>query len=253
MNSVLVSLSAFLAIFCSALIGLWAAPRLPEPHLNSETRTAVSVSMAVVGTLAALVLGLMISSASTSFRARTDAVESLAVDIIKLNRALQRYGPEAASARDTLQAYAQSKIHELSDRIEGAGLGLGALHILETINDQVLALRPNNDRERHIQGNALQLIDAISNARWLLVEKNSLAVPPQFMALLIFWLSLLFASFGLFAPRNTTVIITLLLCAVAISGGILMILELGNPTRGLIQPSVAPLNMAIGEIAPGGN
>ena len=64
----------FIAIALGALTGLWLARYLPEAHLSSESRTAVSVSMAVVGSLAALVMGLLISSASSSFNAKTDAL-----------------------------------------------------------------------------------------------------------------------------------------------------------------------------------
>jgi hypothetical protein len=252
MNSVLVSLAAFVAIFGSALGGVWLASRLPEPHLSAETRTAVSVSMAVVGTMAALVLSLMITNASTSFRTRTDAIESLAVNIIKLDRTLQRYGARAASVRATLHDYAAAKTRELSDNALASGLGLGTLHTLETVNDQILALVPADDREKQIETRALELVNAISEARWLLVEKTSVAVPPAFLVLLIFWLALLFVSFGLFAPRNGTIVIILLLCALAISGGILVILELGSPTRGLIRVSIDPMYTAIRQIEAGG-
>ncbi len=249
MSSVFVSLFAFCAIFFGALAAVWVARRLPEPHLGSETRTAVSVSMAVVGTLAALVLSLMLSSAGTSFTARTTAIQTLAVDIIKLDRALQRYGPEAAPIREALRRYARAKADELSDRGQDGGLAIENLHQLETISDQVIGLRPADERGHRVQTQALQIIDEMVDARWLLVERSGLAVPLPFLVLLIFWLSLLFASFGLFAPRNTTVVLALLLCALAISGGILMILELGAPTRGLIRPSVAPIVTAIQQLA----
>ena len=249
MNSVFFSLFAFCAIFFGALAAVWVARRLPEPHLTSETRTAVSVSMAVVGTLAALVLSLMLSSAGTSFNARTTAIKTLAVDIIKLDRALQRYGPEAAPIREALRRYARAKTEELSHRGQDGDLGIDNLHRLETISDQVVGLGPADERGQRVQAQTLRIIDEMVDARWLLTERSSLAVPLPFLILLIFWLSLLFASFGLFAPRNTTVVLALLLCALAISGGILMILELGAPTRGLIRPSVAPMVTAIQQLA----
>jgi len=56
-----------------------------------------------LGTLAALVISLMISTANTAFSARTNAITTLAIDIVKLNRVLVRYGPDAASIRDELR------------------------------------------------------------------------------------------------------------------------------------------------------
>ena len=247
MYPLLISLCAFLAIFGGALAGVWLANRLPEPHLTNETRTAVSVSMAVVGPLAALVLSLMITNASTSFSARKGAIENLAVNIIRLDRALMRYGEQSAPVRATLRTYADAKARELSRR-SSTGLELQNLRLLESLSDQILAFKIADDRERQIEFQALKLVDAMSEARWLLAKKTDIAVPPAFLVLLIFWLSLLFASFGLFAPKNATVIVILLLCAIAISGGVFMILELGSSTRGLVRPSVEPMNIAISEI-----
>ena len=249
MTSVYISLLAFCCIFLGALAGVWIARRLPEPHLTSETRTAVSVSMAVVGTLAALVLSLMLSSAGASFTARSTAIQTLAVDVIKLDRALQRYGPDASAAREALRSYARAKTEELSQPYPADRLGLDNLQRLETLSDRIVDYHPVDERGRRVQIQALRLIDGMADARWLLVERSGLAVPFPFLVLLIVWLSLLFASFGLFAPRNTTVVLALLLCALAISGGILMILELGAPTRGLVRPSVAPMVIAVEELA----
>lgn len=251
MSAVWISLASFLAIFCSALAGVAVAQHLPEPHLSAETRTAVSVSMAVVGTLAALVLGLMITSASNSFKQRADAIDSLAINIVKLDRILLRYGPQVHDIRVTLKAYAENKVSQLSNPLSSEGGDIQTLKELEAIEDQISNLTPTTERERQIVARALAITQAISEARWLLVEKTGIAVPPAFLILLIFWLALLFASFGLFAPKNATVIIVLLLCALAISGGVLMILELGTPTSGLIRVSIEPMHAAIAEIGSG--
>jgi hypothetical protein len=245
MSSVLASLFTFIAVFCGAMIGIVLSGRLPAHHMSPETRTVVSVSMAVVGTLSALVIGLMISTASAAFNERTNAIEALAVDIVKLDRTLLRFGADAGSIRKELRNYAQAKIEELSHPPRMGDLSIANLANLETITDQVAALGPADARGRQIQGQALELLRAIADARWLLVEKSGVTMPAPFLLLVIFWLTLLFASFGLFAPNNGTVIGILFLCAMAISGGIFMILELGAPTRGLVRASVAPLTYAV--------
>jgi ABC-type amino acid transport system permease subunit len=250
MTSITTGIAAFLAIFGGALLGLTGARLLPDHHLGSETRTAVSVSMAVVGTLSALVIGLLISTASTSFSARTHAIGNLAVDMVRLNRSLVRYGPEADAIRDSLRTYAQAKIGELGTGVGRDEMGMQTLAMLETISDRVVDLHPADDRQRHIQEQSLQLISSISDARWLLIENDKSAVPVPFLVLLIFWLAILFASFGLFAPRNATALAALFLCSVAVAGGIFMILELAAPTEGVIRPSLDPIRAAIGELAP---
>jgi hypothetical protein len=159
MDSVVTSILAFIAIFFSALNGIWLARRLPGQHLSSASRTAVSVSMAVVGTLTALVMGLLISNASSSFAARTDAIHALAIDIIRLDRSLQHYGPEAHSIRETLQSYAQAKIQALGDQSDVSGLDLSSLEKFEAMNSQMLELQPSNGRERQILAQTIRLID----------------------------------------------------------------------------------------------
>ena len=67
--------------------------------------------------------------------------------------------------------------------------------------------------------------------------------------LLIFWLALVFASFGLFAPANATTMVVLFLCCIAISGGIVLIAELDNPLSGLVQVSSEPMRKALVELA----
>lgn len=245
MSSVLAGLFTFIAVFCGAMIGIVLSGRLPAHHMSPETRNAVSVSMAVVGTLSALVIGLMISTASTAFNDRTNAIEALAVDIVKLDRALLRFGPDAAFIRGELRSYAQAKVQELSNPPKVGDLSIAKLVNLETIDDHVTNLQPGDARGRQIQQQALQLLGAIADARWLLVEKSGVTMPAPFLLLVIFWLTLLFASFGLFAPNNATVVAILFLCALAIAGGIFMILELGAPTRGWVRASVAPLHYAI--------
>jgi hypothetical protein len=63
---------------------------LPQPHLNDETKTLISASMAVVGTLSALVLGLLLSTASSSFATRNQEVLQISANSIRLDRLLRR-------------------------------------------------------------------------------------------------------------------------------------------------------------------
>jgi hypothetical protein len=243
MNELSISVITFFAIFLSSVGGITLAQRLPRPHRGEETRIAVSVSMAIVGTLTALMLSLMLNSANTAFHAREDAVETLAVSIVRLDHELMNYGSLAQPIRSELRRYAAVKVRQLSDS-QSLGENSEALELVETIQGQVSDLPTASDHERRLVGQALDDVKAISDARWFLAEKTGSIEPSSLLILLIFWLALLFASFGLFAPRNGTVVIALLMCALAIAGGLFMILELGTPTSGLIRISVEPLRKA---------
>ena len=69
-----------------------------------------------------------------------------------------------------------------------------------------------------------------------------------FLVVVVFWLCIIFASFGLYAPRNATVIATLCVCALSVSGAIFLILELDRPFEGIVRISNAPLQHAIAQL-----
>src|SRR6266571_1919387 len=113
MIHLVIGLISFAAIFAGALIGLFARRRLPGHHLSSETQSAITVSVAVLGTLSALVLGLMITAANSSFSVRSEEVRELSLQLIRMDRNLRRYGPEAAGGRTKLREWAIAKTQQL--------------------------------------------------------------------------------------------------------------------------------------------
>jgi len=246
MDYSLIGLISFVAIFGGALLGMFAARALPEHHLSSETRTAVSVSVAIVGTLSALVLGLMISTASSSFSAQSSEVTTISVNLVRMDRMLQRYGQEADAARAKLRTYAAAKTQELFPAAgKPSQTDEATVEMLETLQDAILSLSPTDEMQRWLRSQALTLSDGLLQARWLLVQHAGSSIPLPFLVLLIFWLTIVFASFGLFAPFNSTAIAALCLCSMAVSGGITMILELDSPFSGLVRVSNEPMRHAL--------
>lgn len=204
---------------------------------------------AIVGTLSALVIGLMISTANNSFSTRSSEVSRIAVDIVRLNRVMQRYGPEADDARVKLRTYAEAKMQELFPAAgEQSASTEATVRMMEATQESILLLVPTDPRQRWLRSQALTLSDDVLQARWLLAEQRASNIPMPFLILLIFWLSLVFASFGLFAPRNATTIVVFCLCSVAVSGGVTMILELDSPFSGLVHVSGEPMRQALAEI-----
>ena len=249
MNHIAIGLLAFAAIFGGAVIGNFAARALPEHHLSNESRNAITVSAAIVGTLSALVIGLMISTANASFSMRSNEVSKIAVDIVRIDRLLQRYGPEAQDARAQLQGYARAKIQELFPPDGQPPRSADAtVRLLESTQDSIIALDARDPRQRWLRSQALTLSDDVLEARWQLAEQRASNIPKPFLVLLVFWLSLVFASFGLFAPRNATTVAAFCLCSIAVAGGITMILELDSPYSGLVHISGEPMRQALAEL-----
>src|SRR5438270_14056010 len=109
MIHVVIGLISSAAIFSGALIGLFVRRRLPRHHLNAETQSVVTVSVAVIGTLSALVLGLMISAANSSFSTRTDEVRELSLQLIRMDRNLRSYCGEPEDGRLKPHTWASDK------------------------------------------------------------------------------------------------------------------------------------------------
>ena len=242
-------LVSFAAIFGGAVIGLFVRQRLPGHHLNSETQSLITVSVAVIGTLSALVLGLMISAANSSFSKRSDEVRSLSLQVIRIERNLRRYGPDADDARAKLHAWANIKLEQLTPKKgQTPPSPQQGIETLESVQDALLVLKPSDERQKYLHTLCLTLSSNLIYERWALEQHASHSVPLPFLVLLIFWLAIVFASFGLFAPANPTAIVSLFLCSVAVCGGIYLIEELDNPLSGLIHVPLDSMQKALFEL-----
>lgn len=249
MPHIFIGLISFGAIFGGAIIGLIAANRLPKHHLSSETQSAVTISVAVIGTLSALVLGLMITAANGSFSARSDELRQLSLQLIRMDRNLRRYGPEAEDARAKLRTWAIAKTQELfPEKGQSRPENHTTIEMLEAVQDAVLVLTPKDERQKYLRTLCLTLSSTMIQARWSLEQRIGHSIPVPFLILLIFWLSIVFASFGLFAPANPPAVVALFLCGLAVAGGIFLIEELDRPLSGFIQIPSDSMRKALVEI-----
>jgi hypothetical protein len=118
----------------------------------------------------------------------------------------------------------------------------------EIILDKIQELSPKNDSQRSLQAQALNMAIDLGKMRWLMFEQGGSSISMPLLVMLVFWLTIIFSSFGLFAPRNATVVTTLFLCALAVAAAIFLILEMYAPFQGLIQISSAPLRSALAHL-----
>jgi hypothetical protein len=115
----------------------------------------------------------------------------------------------------------------------------------EKLYDMLLSLSPEDAAGRLTQSQAISLLVDIGQTRWLLRQQSGSSISTVFLVILVFWLSVIFASFGLFAPVNTTVIATFVLCACSVAAAVFLILELDHPFSGTIQIPQETLRNAI--------
>jgi hypothetical protein len=240
----------FACTFGGALAGMLLRVALPAHHLSNESKDVVKMGTGLLATLSALVLGLLIASAKGSFDAQRAGFQQLSANLVLLDRALARYGPETKDAREALRRLVAATIERLWPQDASQASGLDASPI--TVNggmliDRIRELAPKNEGQRWAQSQALQISTDLAKTRWLLVEQGDSAIPTPFLVVVVFWLAVLFMSFGLFAPPNPTVIATLLVCALSVAGAVFLIEDLDQPFDGLIQLSSTPLRNALSQ------
>ena len=119
---------------------------------------------------------------------------------------------------------------------------------VEEIENQILSLSPETDSQRWLKAEALKLSEEIVKTRWRALGATGGSVPYPFLIAVIFWLTVTFASFGLYAPRNATVIAVLFVAALSVAAAVFLILELDGPFDGVIKVSSRSLRYALTEL-----
>jgi hypothetical protein len=236
-----ISWIVFACVFGGALLGIFFRAVLPEHHLTGESKDVVKVGMGLIATMAALALGLLTASAKSSYDTQRNELTQISAKIIFLDRVLAHYGPEAKDVRDLLRRTVTSALDQMWPENRSRPAQLDPAAASERLYDTIQQLSPQNDAQRSLQAQALGISNDLSQMRWLLVEQKGSSIPTAYLVVLVFWLVILFVSFGLFAPCNSTVLAAMLLCALSVSGAILLILEVDQPFEGLIQIPSTPL------------
>jgi hypothetical protein len=251
MNDLTVSLLVFAVIFGGALVGVVVRPMLSESHLQPDSKDVVKMATGLIGTLAALVLGLLIASAKSTFDQKTNQVRQMTATIILLDDLLAQYGPEATSVRNLLR----HSIQPLANRIwheEEIPVGKHFESTAESLafENELERLSPGNDVQRSLQSRAIQAFTNGAQIRLLLFAQTGGSIPTPFLIILVFWLSAIFLSFTLFARANLVVMAALFVCALSFACAIFLVLELDNPFAGLMGISSATLRSALLPLNP---
>lgn len=236
----------FACAFLGALLGLSLRTRLPERFFDAESRESVKLGIGLIATMTALVLGLVTASAKAAFDEASTSVRQSATEILVLDRALARYGPETASIRQGLQRAVGSRIETIwpGDSSDPVTLDPTRVPEVEALADAIRGLTPLDDAQRALQSRAVDIAEGLLQARWLLVAGPGESVPLLFLAVLASWLTLTFVSFGLFAPRNGMVVTVLLVCALSVGSAVFLVLEMDGPFDGLLRVSADSLRSA---------
>ena len=249
MNAFTIAALVFGCVFGGALLGIVFRRILPHHHLSSDSKDTVKLGMGLVGTMAALVLGLLVASAKGSYDAQSAELTQMSANIAVLDRLFALYGTDSKEARTQLRGAATRMLEQLWSRNGAGPTGSSPTTASgEGLYATIQELSPKSDTQRSLQSQALSMAVDIGRTRWLMYEQTTTSISLPLLIILVLWLTTIFISFGLFAPFNATVVTSLFVSALAVSGAVFLILEMYAPYQGLIQISKAPLRAAIAQL-----
>jgi len=231
MSPLAISVVIFVCVYGGALAGLALRSRLPEPHRSTETRDVVKLGMGLVATMSALLLGLLISSAKSSYDTQKTELTQVTARLVFLDHVLAHYGPETKEIRALVRKASFHLVSQLWPNTPP----VDAVGDPGVIFDRIQALSPQDEGHRLLQAQALTLAIELGQTRGLMIEQQGSSVSTALLGVVVFWLAIIFVSFGLFAPDNVTVRAALLVCALSVSCAIFLILEMDRPFEGLLQ------------------
>ena len=244
MSALALSCLIFLLVLGGIFIGAAFRRALPKHHLSKETQDVVRLGVGLTATIAALVLGLLIGGAKGSFDTRSSQVKQLTANVILLDNLLAQYGPEATPLRRQLRG----AINPVVDRLWHEKITAESF----TANTEgekaylaILALSPQTETQRSLQARAVQVANDVAQTRLLLFVETENQIPIPFLAILVFWLFIIFLSFSLFSDLNATALAFLCVFGLSASCAIYLILELNEPFSGLMKISDIPLRNAL--------
>jgi hypothetical protein len=248
MSSIAKSSIVFALVFGGALFGIFLHIALPEDYFGADTKDIVKLGMALVSTMAALVLGLLIASAKSSYDAQNTAMVESSARIVILDRVLAHYGPETKEARELLRDVVVRILERTWPGSRTKSLLVAPSIEGEVLLDKIHELSPKDETQRSLKDQAVSIAWFVVQIRWLQYTHQAISISMPLLVTLVFWLIAIFLSFGFFAPRNAAVVVCMFIAAASVSGAILMILEMYSPYRGLMQLSSAPLQTALSQL-----
>jgi len=247
------SLIVLACVFSSALVGMYIRARLPASYLDNDTGDVIKLALGLIVMMSALLLGLLISTAKSSYDLMRVQLTQLGADVILMDRSLALYGSETKDARNNLRDLAENLLYQLElfrgnrSRPESPQVKAGAKNFYQSIR----ALVPRDSGQGSPKDEAVRVSFAVAEIRALALARESNSIPVPFLVILAFWLAVLFAGFGFFAPPNCATVTALAICALSVSVAIFLILQMNQLLTGLIRISLEPLRNAIDARASG--
>jgi hypothetical protein len=249
MNPLLVSALVFVFIFAGALVGMALRSALPDEQLGPDSKEVVRLATSLIVTMSGLVLGLLVSSASTSYQGQKNDVASLASQVIIMDHLLKTYGPETYPLRLQMRKLLKANVDRAWPEEADTKFALDPSEHGNEFFAELQNLEPKNGMQTDTKNQILSLALNLRQNQWLMFLKSDQnSIPYVLLFVVVSWLVMTYVSFGLFAPPNATVIATLALSAIAVTAAIFIIIELYSPFTGILRISSAPVRDVLNQL-----
>jgi len=248
MDTTITAIIVFGSLALAIGLGIVLRRALPANHLSADTKDTVKLATGLVATMAALLLGLLVSSAKGTYDTARGQVITMRSKIAFTDRVLEAYGPEAQDVRQKLDVVSEEWTHQLWPQpgakvaqarpdIGAADAAYAALHHLE----------PKDDKQRALKAEALAVVAQVAELRTLLRAQALPSISMPLLVVVVGWLAVIFLSFSLLAPPNHTATVAMLVAALSVSAAIFLMMELDRPFDGMVRIPPDPLNHVQGE------
>jgi len=222
---------------------------LPEEHFGTDAKETVRLAIGLIGTMTGLVLGMLVSSSKTYYDGQKNVVAQMSSQVILLNTLLVEYGPEAKPIRREAHQFVEDAVDRIWPKEESRLFELRPTNNGDKVRAELDSLVPKDERQAALRAQIEAVVRDARNTYWLMFlesEQTSLATP--LLVVVTAWLVTIFVSFGIFAPKNPTVMVTLLVCAIAVSGAIFIIMEMYAPFSGIFKISPVAVRDALSQM-----
>jgi hypothetical protein len=245
-ESIWILIISLVAMIGGAAIGSWLRDRLPEHHLADRPAGVIKSGMGLISTLAALILGLLISTAKISYDSTASQISQIASDLVLLDQLLSEYGPAASGAREALRNQSDALANSI-----WAGASKPRHHAFvasdawRRFSIAVNQLPDSTDQQRNLRKQLDEVVSRAAQARIRLFSDSGSTLPMPFLGLVVFWLTIIFASYSILGEMNLTVKVFVLLFALSSAGALFLISELNSPFSGLLRLSHVQISQAL--------
>ena len=241
----------FFVLIIAIHLGRGVTHVLPDEHTTDATKDAIKRGVALIVTLTALVLGLLISTGKASFDKQSESVANIVSEFAVLDEMLNHYGESANAARSDLHNGAKAVILSFwGENYEGqkSQLSKTARVENESFLDQIAKLPVTDEQSRIFKDKAVASASTLVKERFRLATIQHSAIPRPMLYIIIAWLGVIFLSLGFCSPQNDTALVSEYIGAISASAAVLLISEFDHPFTGMIRIAKEPFSFVISSL-----